>query len=85
MIPLLVTVRRRDDGRWWRLYVPVLPLVVLLSPLLVLVLLGGVVACLIYRVSVVGALRGTGRVLWALPGSRFDIEYGCSAVQVHIS
>jgi hypothetical protein len=85
VIPLLVTVQRRDDGRWWRLYVPVVPLAVVLLPLLLLVVLAGVVACVVYRVNVVGALRGTGRVLWALPGSRFDIEYGCSAVQVHIS
>lgn len=85
MIPLLVTVRRRGDGRWWQLYVPVVPVVLLLSPLLLLAVIGGLIACWIFHVSVIGALRGTGRVLWALPGSQFDLEYGGSAVQVHIS
>ncbi len=37
MIPLLVTVRRRRrDGRWRRLHVPVLPVLLVLAPLLVL-------------------------------------------------
>jgi hypothetical protein len=85
VIPLLVTVCRRGDGLWWHMYVPTVPVVLLLSPLLLLVVLGGVIACLIFHVSVIGALRGTGRVLWALPGSRFDIEYGGSAVRIHIS
>jgi hypothetical protein len=85
MIPLLVTVRRRGDGSWWQIYVPVVPVVVLLSPLLVLILLAGVVACVIYRVNVIGALLGATRMLWALPGSQFHLEYGRSALQVHIS
>jgi hypothetical protein len=69
MIPHLVTVRRRrPDGRWLRLYVPVLPVLLVLSPLLLLAVLAGLVACLATRVSPVGALRGTGQLLCALPG-----------------
>jgi hypothetical protein len=85
MIPHLVTVRhRRPDGRWLRLYVPVLPVLLVLSPLLLLAVLVGLVACLATRVSPVGALRGTGQLLWALPGTRIEIEQGRTAVLVSV-
>ncbi|GAB3156532.1 hypothetical protein GCM10027290_54510 [Micromonospora sonneratiae] len=85
MIPQLVTYRqRRRDGRWLRLYVPVLPVLLVLSPLLLLAVLVGLVACLVFRVSPVGALRGTGQLLWALPGTRFELEQGRTAVLLSI-
>ena len=85
MIPQLVTVRhRRPDGRWLRLYIPVLPVLLVLSPLLLLAVLAGLVACLVFRVSPVGALRGAGQLLWALPGTRFEIEQGRTAVLVSV-
>jgi len=86
MIPHLVTVRhRRPDGRWLRLYVPVLPVLLVLSPLLLLAVLVGLVACLATRVSPVGALRGTGQLLCALPGTRIEIEQGRTVVLVSVS
>jgi hypothetical protein len=85
MIPHLVTVRRRrPDGRWRRLYVPVLPVLVVLSPLLLLAVLVGLVACLATRVSPVGALRGTGQLLRALPGTRIEVQQGRTAVLVSV-
>ncbi|MEO3821917.1 hypothetical protein [Plantactinospora sp. B24E8] len=85
MMPQLVTYRqRRRNGRWLRLYVPVLPVMLVLSPLLLLVGLAGLVACVVFRVSPVGALRGTGRLLCALPGTRFEMEYGRTAVLVSV-
>ena len=85
MIPYLVTVgQRRPDGRWRRLYVPVLPVLVVLSPLLPLAVLAGLVACLATRVSPMGALRGAGQLLWALPGTRFELEYDHKAVLVSV-
>jgi len=85
MIPQLVTVRyRRPDGRWLRLYVPVLPVLLVLSPLLLLVVLAGLVACVVYWISLVGALRGTGQLLCALPGTRFEIDDGRTAVLVSV-
>ncbi|MFG3258814.1 hypothetical protein [Streptomyces sp. NPDC048172] len=85
MIPQLVTVRvHRSSGRRVRLYVPVVPVALLLSPLLVLAVLGGCVACLRFRISPVGALRGTARVLWALPGTRFELAQGRSAALVSV-
>jgi hypothetical protein len=86
MIPNLVTYRhRRPDGSWLRLVVPVLPVLLLLTPLLALAVLAGLVACLVVRVSPVGALRGMVHLLCALPGSRFEIEHGRTAVLVSIS
>jgi hypothetical protein len=69
-MPQLLTVRvKRPDRRSIRIWVPVLPVVLVFSP---------------YRVSVVRAL-GTGwRIVSALPGTRFDIEQGRTAVLVTI-
>ncbi|WP_232792588.1 hypothetical protein [Actinacidiphila yeochonensis] len=67
-----------------RLYIPVLPVLLVLSPLLVVAALGGLVACLATRVSPTGALRGVGRLLWALPGTRIEIEQGRTAVLVSV-
>ena len=85
MIPYLVTVRhRRPDGRWLRLYVPVLPAALVLSPLLLLAVLAGLVACLVTGVNPVGVLRGTGQLLRALPGTRIEIEEGRTAVLISV-
>ncbi len=85
MIPHLVTVRhRRPDGRWLRLYVPVLPVLLVLSPLLLLAVLAGLVACLATGVSPVGALRGAGQLLRALPGTRIEIEEGRTALLISV-
>jgi hypothetical protein len=85
VIPQLVTVRyRRPGGRWLRLYVPVLPVLLVLSPLLLIAVLGGVIACLATGVSPAGALRGTGQLLRAMPGTRIGVEQGRTAVLVSV-
>ena len=85
MIPYLVTVRyHRPGGRWLRLYAPVLPVLLVLSPLLLLAVLAGLVACLVTGVSPAGALRGTGQLLRALPGTRIEIEEGRTALLVRV-
>ncbi|MEV5824663.1 hypothetical protein AB0L25_03710 [Spirillospora sp. NPDC052242] len=84
MIPQLVSVRYRGRGRPRRLYVPVVPVALVLSPLLLLAVAGGLVACVIFRVSPVGALCGAGRLLWALPGTRVEFEQGGTAVLVSV-
>jgi hypothetical protein len=85
MIPYLVTLGYRRHGqRWLRLYIPVLPVVLVLSPLLLLALLAGLVACRVTGVSPVAALRGVGQLLWALPGSRMEMDDGQLAVLVSI-
>ncbi|MEU8789992.1 hypothetical protein [Streptomyces sp. NPDC048643] len=85
MLPQLVTVGyRRSGGRRLRLYVPVVPVLLVLSPLLLLGLLAGLVACRATRVSPGGALRGVGQLLWALPGTRFEIQEGRTAFLVSV-
>ena len=85
MIPQLLTVRvKRPHGRPIRVWVPILPVVLVFSPVLVLAALVAAVACLVYRVSVVRAL-GTGwRIVAALRGMRVDVEQGRTAVLVTI-
>lgn len=85
MIPQLVTVRhRRTNGRWLRLYIPVLPVLLVLSPVLVLAVLAGLVACVVTRISPVGALRGTGQLLCALPGTRIEAQQGRTALLISV-
>lgn len=85
MMPQLVTVRvRRPQGRPFRIWIPVLPVVLVLSPLLVLAALGAVVACLMYQVSVLRAFGTAARLMWALPGTRVDVREGRTAVFLSI-
>jgi hypothetical protein len=80
-----VTVRLRRPGRrGLRLYVPVLPVLLVLSPLLLLAVLAGLAACRATRVSPLAALRGTGHLLWALPGTQIELEEGRTALLVSI-
>ncbi|MFI7136032.1 hypothetical protein ACIBQ1_61040 [Nonomuraea sp. NPDC050153] len=89
MMPQLVTVRvKRPDRHPVRVWVPVLPVVLVFSPVVVVAVVGAVVgavvACRMYRIDVVRAL-GTGwRIVCALPGTRFDAEYSRTAVLVAI-
>jgi hypothetical protein len=77
MIPLLVTVGYRPVGRRWRrLYIPVPLVLLVLSPLLLLAVIGGLIACGIFDASPARALRGAGQLLWALPGTRVEIADG---------
>jgi hypothetical protein len=85
MMPQLLTVRvEHPDGRPIRIWVPVLPVVLVLSPVLVLAVMVGAVACLVYRVSVVRALCTGWRFISALPGTRVDVEQGRTAVLVTV-
>lgn len=85
MMPQFLTVRAtRPNGRPIRIWIPVLPLLLVLSPLVVLAAGVAAVACLVYRVSVTRAF-GTGwRIMSALPGTRVDVEHGSTAVLVTI-
>ena len=84
-MPQLLTVRvRRPAGRPIRIWVPVLPVVLVFSPLVVLAVLVAAVACLVYRVNVVRALGTSWRIVCALPGTRVDVEQGRTAVLVTI-
>jgi hypothetical protein len=85
VIPQLLTVRvERPKGRVIRIWVPVLPAVLVFSPLLILAALGAAVACLVYRVKVVRAFGTCWRLFRALRGTRFDVREGRTAVLVSI-
>jgi hypothetical protein len=85
MMPNLVTVRhRRPGGRGLRLHVPVLPVLLVLSPLLLLAALAGLVACLVFRVNPVGAVRAGALLVSAMRGTRIEVEHGRTAVLVSV-
>jgi hypothetical protein len=84
-MPQLLTVRvNRPTGRPIRVWVPVLPVALVLSPLLILAALAGVVACLVYRIRVMQAFGAGWRLFCALPGTRLDVREGRTAVLVSI-
>lgn len=85
MMPQLVTVRvTRQDRRPIRIWVPVLPLVLLFSPIVLLAVLGAAVACQIYRIDVIPALGAGWRIVSALPGTRLGFEESGTNVLVTI-
>jgi hypothetical protein len=86
MMPQWISVQvKHPHGRPIRIGVPVLLVLLVLSPVLVLAAVVTAIACLIYRVSLLRAF-GTGwRIMSALPGTRVDVEHGRSAVLVSIS
>ena len=85
MMPQLVTLRvKPPNRRAIRVFVPVLPVLLVLAPVMVLAIAIAAVACLVYRIGVPRAL-GTGwRIVSALPGTRLDVEHGRTAVLVNI-
>jgi hypothetical protein len=84
-MPQLLTVRvKREDRRPVRIWVPVLPAVLVLAPAVVLAVLAAAVACLVYRVSAVRALGAGWRIVCASPGTRVDVQQGRTAVLVTI-
>jgi hypothetical protein len=81
----LLTVRvERRGARPIRIWVPVLPVLLVFSPVVVLAVLVGAVACLVCRVSVLRALGSGWRIVSALPGTRVDVEQGRATVLVAI-
>lgn len=85
MIPQLLTVQvNRPDGRPIRIWIPVLPVLLILSPLILLAVLAAAVACLVFRVNAPRALRTAWRIVAALRGTRIDIEQGRTGVLVAI-
>jgi hypothetical protein len=85
MMPQLLTMRvDRPERRPIRIWIPVLPVVLVLSPLLIVAALAAVVACLVFRVGVTRAFVSAWRLFCALPGTRFDVREGRAAVLVSI-
>ncbi|MDT5027598.1 MAG: hypothetical protein QOE61_4024 [Micromonosporaceae bacterium] len=84
-MPQVVTIRvHRGRRRRVRLWIPLLPVFLVLSPLLALVLVVFVVACLVVRIDPVRALHTGWRLLCSLSGTRIEIEQGRTAVLVNV-
>ncbi|MET7419649.1 hypothetical protein [Dactylosporangium sp. NPDC005555] len=84
-MPQLVTVRvERPDGRPFRLWIPVLPVLLVLFPLVIVLVLAAFVACLVFRVDVPHAFGTAWRIAFALPGTLIDIDQGGTGVRVAI-
>jgi len=84
-MPQLVTVRvSRAQRRRIRIWIPLLPVILVLSPLLILAALVAIIACVAYRLSPVRAFGGAWRLWCALPGTRVDVQHGRVAVLVNI-
>jgi hypothetical protein len=84
-MPQSVTVRvGHPPGRRIRIWVPVLPAVLVLSPVLILAALAAAVACLVFRVGVMRAFGAGWRLFCALPGTRLDLDDGHTALFVSI-
>jgi hypothetical protein len=86
VIPQLVTVRvvRPGGRRPIRLWIPVLLVAVIFAPLLIVIALAAVVACLVYDINVPRVFRAGWQLMTALPGTRVDIAEGTTAVFVSI-
>jgi hypothetical protein len=86
MIPQLITVSVRSrPGRHFRLWIPLLPIYVILSPILFLAIIAGVVACARYRINPIRVLIAATRLLSGLAGLHIDIKQGHSAVKVKLA
>ena len=85
MMPRVAVVRVRDrQGDRIRMWIPVLPVVLLLSPVLVLVVLAIVVACLVWRINPGQTLSTGWRLFCALRGTRIEVDQADAKVLVSI-
>lgn len=76
MPQLLIVQIHSGHGRRRRLWVPLLPVVLVLSPVLVLAAIALVVGCLVLRVNPLRALYVSCLLLWSLSGTEVEIERG---------
>src|SRR5439155_10042691 len=85
VIPQVVNVRvRRPGRRRLRLWIPLLPLALLLSPVLLLAALVAGVACVFGQLWPAMVLSATVRLLWATSGTQIEFQQGPTAVLMTI-
>jgi len=81
-----MTIRVKDeDGGPIRLWIPLLPLYLVLSPLFVLLGFVVLVACAYYRANPLRALLGCWQLFTGLSGFRVEVRQGDTRVLVKIS
>jgi predicted membrane protein len=75
MMPHLLRLQvRQTNHRTFRLWIPVLPVLIVLSPLLLLAALAAGIACLRFRINPIRALVAAGRLLCALKGTQVEVD-----------
>lgn len=85
MIPQVVRVRVDDrQGRRVRLWIPLIPVFIVLSPLLGLALIVGAVACLVVRVNPWRALRVIAHAWCSLCGTQIEVDQTDARVLVDV-
>jgi hypothetical protein len=86
MMPQLVTVRvHNGQRRRFRLWIPILPVLLILSPFLILAMVVVFVACLFYRVNPARVFAAGWGLLTGMSGFRVDVHQGRTNVLVKIS
>jgi hypothetical protein len=76
-MPQLVTVRMRTErGHRFCVWIPVIPVLILVSPLLLLGILGIAITSWIMKIRAGAVLLGLGRVIWSLGGTRIEVRQG---------
>jgi hypothetical protein len=75
---------RQPNHRTFRLWIPVLPILIVLSPLLLLTALDAIIACLVFRINPIRALVATGRLLCALKGTQVEVDQPEALVLIDI-
>ena len=83
MMPQLMTVRVHSGRRRpIRLWIPLLPVLIVLSPLLLVASLVLVAVCVVYRVNPARAFAAGWGLLWALNGLEVEVQEGRNEVRV---
>lgn len=84
-MPQVVRVQiRQPNHRTFRLWIPVLPVLIVVSPLFVLATVPAVIACLVWRVDPIRALVATGRLLCAVKGTTVEVDQPGACVLIDI-
>jgi hypothetical protein len=85
MMPQVLSIRvHSGETRRVRLWIPILPVVILLAPVIVLVLVAGLVALAILRINPVRGLRAGLGMVAAARGLRLAISSGDLTVHVRV-
>ena len=85
MMPYLLRLRvRQPDRRTISLWIPVLPVLIVGSPLLLLATLAAIIAGMVFRINPIRALVGVGRLLCALKGTHVEVDQPEALVRLDI-
>ncbi|GIH07732.1 hypothetical protein Rhe02_57990 [Rhizocola hellebori] len=86
MIPQIATVRVQSrPDRHLRLWIPLLPIYLILTPVLFLIIIGGAVACARYRINPIRALTAGAQMLAGLGGLHIDIKAHHSNIMIKLA